>query len=664
MSTPVSDVQVGYYPYGARKSPKSTKLVTLMSSFGEWSAQHKPKHEVPCVSPHSSYVGLRTDATFEDHTGIHMVDVDSKVKKLPPPEELCKIFLEDGRVAAFGPSFSGKGIHIFFKLDPIPTNDEEQVAAKETCCEIVRYLGLTPDTGFNGMLNALRISSSTNKGIYPYKEFIDAKPVKFAPPQPKSWSTDTKDTPGNHPPPQTDRNWELDWEKFHKSLQYFKKGDYRHAAILKFARMVRTHNYELQSALSAINAFVGKYVDTEGRDGVDDEMSEAIDWSWEHVDPDPKYYNRPSTRPNSDKFSNVPTINQQGKSMTNEYEAAKKIVDRYEGKFMITPSKLKDIQVEESDWILPGFLRTNEINILPGQAGSGKTMFMNNLIYCSITGVPLMGVKIPPLKIALFDIDTNTDETKKHFKMIDNYHTRGGKVTPVDFWKEYDPEGIKGERLQVLHPDSPLNQGMLKLMPELKMDALGLMLTEKYINIIKGFDVLVIDSLINLVEGDATTSQTANDFIQGLNYFMYECGIKTAILLHHTTNNREKMAGSEVFRDRSRRVSLLSSSPFYEFEKKDDDKKHYSDILPDDALNPKFVGQDMITLSTQKPHSSKFTLSFTYDNFGLTPENDFNAIHHDTTSEDSWLAVNYHRCAEHYPWKLNLKHNNYEEFQK
>ena len=272
---------------------------------------------------------------------------------------------------------------------------------------------------------------------------------------------------------------------------------------------------------------------------------------------------------------------------------------------MITIKDFLLRNIPEPKWVVPGFIKEGVVNAFPGDGGSGKSMFVVNVMYASAMGVPFLGVDLPKMSWIYLDIDPPAQETNKFFLMVNNWWSR--RRASIDFKNSED--------LMLIDPESILRNRTMRLTMEDKMTDLQKVLHETVVEKIKGFDVLVIDTSIDMVDGDATTSHAGAAFSAGLDRLMHDAGINTAVVLHHTTKDDENMAGSRVFSDKARLVSLLRSD-FTERRNGVGNKEH------------------IMTLRASKP-ADNFYVKFVYNNFN---NNDV-AISHRETGYDSSMNV-------------------------
>lgn len=270
----IFETQVGYCP-SIGDSKYVTKLTTLQESFWCREAMRKNKYDTSCITPHSSFVGKRDEATFKYHTGLHMVDIDDLVGI--DADELYERSAQSKKVLAYGSSFSNKGVHMFFRLDKKPTNPSEQKSAKNACLDLVRGMGLKPDTGFNGVLNDVRVSSYPNNYIL-FTTFEGAQAVNYDKVEHKFTFPITKDPVKSKYDPE--QHWREMFNSFNKSEG--KIIEERHQSLLCFLRMLRLDNTSHELSLKLTKMFCEEYLT---RSVSDQEIAGSMRWTWKNVHP-------------------------------------------------------------------------------------------------------------------------------------------------------------------------------------------------------------------------------------------------------------------------------------------------------------------------------------------------------------------------------------------
>ena len=116
------------------------------------------KYNSYTILPHTYSKSPRrgsSEEQFKLHSGLHLVDVDN----IEYTKELVEKLKSSTYVFAFTRSFSGKGLHIYIKLENKPTNHTEQYEVRRTCHEYVRSLGLDPCEQYAGVINSVAIVS-------------------------------------------------------------------------------------------------------------------------------------------------------------------------------------------------------------------------------------------------------------------------------------------------------------------------------------------------------------------------------------------------------------------------------------------------------------------------------------------------------------------------
>lgn len=106
------------------------------------------------------------------------------------------------------------------------------------------------------------------------------------------------------------------------------------------------------------------------------------------------------------------------------------------------PRSMADVEIENIDWLYPGYFARRELTIVEGDPGLGKSYFMQMVALCLADGKPIPGehpYKPPQGRVAYFDTE-NTASTVTKMRLVEN-----GIECQENYWQGEEPFSIDDE---------------------------------------------------------------------------------------------------------------------------------------------------------------------------------------------------------------------------
>ncbi|GEM_PF-5773272 len=240
--------------------------------------------------------------------------------------------------------------------------------------------------------------------------------------------------------------------------------------------------------------------------------------------------------------------------------------------FRLTWSDLNDIDVQESPMLWEGFLPNREIALLAGVGGYGKSTLVRQLSMAITAGEStFLGRRLNPVHRRVIYVSCE-DGAKKTARIVQKQRTKGSPGLVFVFASQLS----LGEAIEEINQEMYLDSGT---------------------------DMIVIDSLGNLFEGDQNSNSDAQKFYSKFSWFAEH---SLVLFLHHvrksnhaSTPDQVNIQGAGAFVQRARAVLMLTgdrhdTDRYLHMEKENDvsDEFKYDALVLDFNLKQKLYSSD------------------------------------------------------------------------